>query len=232
MKMYDRSKQYSIQSLAIDKKKLGVKHPNYAKGLINLALIYSDTKEYEKALAAINKAQGIFLQQFNKNAPYYIETINAKGMLYQKQGKYDLALKQFIRSLNLNINNGVQIDLNSLNRLGECQLNRPILAAISLEYIGQILQKKYTATKSEKYVTQQQEALSQAVKLNTNFRQTLARQKDKIRSLEHISKLVTTSLNNTFKRDKPSSEDIKIALEHAEQNKSILLAEMLNSKGT
>ncbi len=87
-----------------------IKYPNIASGYINLASVYSDMGEYDKALENLDKAQRIdssadtaFTTEYNKAVIYY----NSKNFKYAlvhatqaKAIKNDPAVEELIREIN------------------------------------------------------------------------------------------------------------------------------------
>ncbi len=70
--------------------------PRYAQALKNLAYYHIETDNLDKALELINKAESIFLAlDIDKNNESVATIEILKGEIYKKQGKYDLAIKQF-----------------------------------------------------------------------------------------------------------------------------------------
>ena len=70
--------------------------PRYAQALKNLAYYHIETDKLDKALELINKAESIFLAlEIDKNNESVATIEILKGEIYKKQGKYDLAIKQF-----------------------------------------------------------------------------------------------------------------------------------------
>lgn len=70
--------------------------PRYAQALKNLAYYHIETGNLDKALELINKAESIFIAlNVDKNNESVATIEILKGEIYKKQGKYDLAIKQF-----------------------------------------------------------------------------------------------------------------------------------------
>ena len=73
---------------------------------INLGVQYMNQENYEQALDRLERARSI--------DPYYPQTYNMLGLLYQQLGEYDLADNSFRRAISLNGN-----DAATLNNYGQ-----------------------------------------------------------------------------------------------------------------
>ena len=79
-------------------KEFGKKHENYATSLNNLALLYNDMVQYEKAEPLIIEAIKIRKEILGDKHPNYIISLNSLSLLYYNMGQYDKAEPLYIEA--------------------------------------------------------------------------------------------------------------------------------------
>ncbi|MEO7048721.1 MAG: CHAT domain-containing tetratricopeptide repeat protein, partial [Ferruginibacter sp.] len=80
---------------------LGKEHPDYANSLNNLAGLYSDMKQYEKAEPLYLEAKNIREKALGKEHPDYANSLNNLAGLYSDMGQYEKAESLYIEAKNI-----------------------------------------------------------------------------------------------------------------------------------
>jgi len=95
MGVYEKALPLFQQVLGMRKKLLGEEHPDVAKSLNNLAMLYNKMGMYEKALPLCQKALEIFKQVLGEEHPDVATTLNNLATLYVATEKLEFALDAF-----------------------------------------------------------------------------------------------------------------------------------------
>jgi tetratricopeptide (TPR) repeat protein len=88
-------------ALAIREQHLGANHPDTAKSLNNLAILYSDQGKYEQAESLYQRAFTILEQHLGADHPDTATSLNNLAFLYWRQGKYEQAEPLYQRVLQI-----------------------------------------------------------------------------------------------------------------------------------
>ncbi len=89
------------EMLQILETKLGHEHPDVATTLNNLAGLYENLGEYEKALPLYKKALDIHEKVLGPEHPNVATTLNDLALLYKSMGEYEKTLPLYKRALNI-----------------------------------------------------------------------------------------------------------------------------------
>ena len=84
-----------LQAQAITRAGSGETHPDYARRLGALAMLYMDMGDYKAALPLCQQALAIFKESLGEKHPSYALTLNDLAGLYQAMGDYKAALPLF-----------------------------------------------------------------------------------------------------------------------------------------
>ena len=87
------------RSLAIFQKAPGPKHPDVAKSLSNLALLYDHQGQYAKAEPLFQRSLAIYEEALGPEHPNLAAILNNLAGLYDSQGQYTKAEPLYLRSL-------------------------------------------------------------------------------------------------------------------------------------
>jgi tetratricopeptide (TPR) repeat protein len=90
------------QALAIFKKVLGEKHPEYARSLNNLAMLYKSMGDHKAALPLLKRALEINKEALGEKHPEYATGLDTLALLHQLMGDHKQALslhKQALASI-------------------------------------------------------------------------------------------------------------------------------------
>jgi CHAT domain-containing protein/tetratricopeptide (TPR) repeat protein len=93
--------QVAIKVLALYRKLLGDKHPYYATGLNNLAMLYRAMGEHGKALPLCLEARRLVRQAQGEKHPLYATSLNNLASLYQDMGEPGKALPLYLEAREL-----------------------------------------------------------------------------------------------------------------------------------
>jgi CHAT domain-containing protein len=89
------------ETLAVQQKLLGAKHPMYATGLNNLASLYHARGEHRKALPLFQQALKLVRDTKGERHPDHAACLRNLAALYREMGEYGLALPLFEQALKL-----------------------------------------------------------------------------------------------------------------------------------
>ena len=87
------------EALAIDEKALGPDHPDVAKSLNNLAMVYQALGDYSKTEPLYKRSLVIFEKTHGANHPAVATSLNNLAVLYTSLGRYSKAKPLYKRSL-------------------------------------------------------------------------------------------------------------------------------------
>jgi tetratricopeptide (TPR) repeat protein/transcriptional regulator with XRE-family HTH domain len=96
---YTDAQPLLVQALAIREQHLGTSHPDTARSLNNLALLYKRQGKYEQAEPLYLRALAIFEQHLGTSHPVTATGLNNLANLYWLQGKYEQAEPLYQRAL-------------------------------------------------------------------------------------------------------------------------------------
>jgi CHAT domain-containing protein/Tfp pilus assembly protein PilF len=96
---YDQALPLVERVLEIRERVLGTEHPDVARALNNLAILYDDKADYAKAEPLFQRARAISEKSLGPEHPYVASILNNLAILYQKKGKYANAEPLFKRAL-------------------------------------------------------------------------------------------------------------------------------------
>lgn len=95
------SRQMLVEASAILKKQLGADNPYYINGLKTMAFFQMETNKFASADSLITVTEKYWEQKLGKDNIYTPELDLARGDLYRKQSKYDLALEKYTHAQGL-----------------------------------------------------------------------------------------------------------------------------------
>ena len=101
MGSYEKALPLLQQALQINKEVLGEKHPDYARSLNNLAVLYESLGNYQKALPLQQQALQINKEVLGEKHPDYAISLNNLAVLYEKMGSYEKALPLYQQALQI-----------------------------------------------------------------------------------------------------------------------------------
>jgi tetratricopeptide (TPR) repeat protein len=96
---YVQAEPLHKRSLTISEKALGPEHPNVARSLINLALLYTDQGKYSEAEPLYKRSLAVREKVLGPEHPDVARSLNSLAALYVSQGKYSEAEPLYKRSL-------------------------------------------------------------------------------------------------------------------------------------
>ncbi|WP_164928885.1 CHAT domain-containing tetratricopeptide repeat protein [Gloeobacter violaceus] len=96
---YKEAQPLAEQALATREKALGPEHPEVAKSLNNLALLYTERGEYAEAEPLFRRALAIREKAFGPEHPEMAKSLNNLALLYSERGEYAEAEPLFRRAL-------------------------------------------------------------------------------------------------------------------------------------
>ena len=91
MGKYEKAEPLYLEVMAIQEKKHGKEHPNYARCLDNLAIIEQSIGNYEIAEPLYLEALAIREKTLGKVNPMYANNLNNLALLYSETGKFEKA---------------------------------------------------------------------------------------------------------------------------------------------
>ncbi|MCK6695297.1 MAG: CHAT domain-containing protein, partial [Thermoanaerobaculia bacterium] len=97
----EKAEPLQLESKTIMEKTMGKEHPSYAQILIDLALLYGETGQYEKAESLYLEAQVIREKTLGKEHPDYAGCLNNLAILYWMMGQYEKAEPYYLESKNI-----------------------------------------------------------------------------------------------------------------------------------
>jgi CHAT domain-containing protein len=89
------------QALAIRRELLGEDHPDYARSLNNLAMLYRAMGDYRQALPLYEQARGLHKRRLGEDHPAYAASLNNLALLYRAMGEYRQALPLYEQARDL-----------------------------------------------------------------------------------------------------------------------------------
>ncbi len=88
---YPEAETHFFEAKAIRERVLGKEHPDYAKSLNGLAILYDNIGKYEKAEPLYLEAKAIQEKVLSKEHPDYAKTLNNLAIMYMYMGNYEKA---------------------------------------------------------------------------------------------------------------------------------------------
>ncbi|MCH7947915.1 MAG: tetratricopeptide repeat-containing protein, partial [candidate division Zixibacteria bacterium] len=88
---YDSAVVVARKALKVAEKNVSSDHPDVAKSLNNLALLYSDQGQYAQAEPLYNRSLAIFEKALGPDHPDVAQSLNNLASLYQHHGHYGQA---------------------------------------------------------------------------------------------------------------------------------------------
>ena len=153
-KLVDKAADCLMQVLKIDSITVGVNHPDYATHLNNLAELYRNTDQYEKAEPLYLQSIDLEHEIFGENYPNLAMTYNNLSLMYSGEMKYDLAEEYCLKSLKL-----------KQATFGE---NNPIIAE-TVSSLAYIYECKKNIPEATKYYTKAASLNTELIKNNFSF---------------------------------------------------------------
>jgi CHAT domain-containing protein/tetratricopeptide (TPR) repeat protein len=98
---YREAVEVAVKVLAVLRKVLGEKHPDYATSLNNLAVLYQSTGERGKALPLYLEALDLRRQVLGEKHPAYARSLNDLAALYHAMGEHGKALPLYLEARQL-----------------------------------------------------------------------------------------------------------------------------------
>lgn len=228
--LYEKNKEYSKaepmykEAQKITKETVGTQSSKYQVYSNNLANIYNLTKQY-------NKAEALYLEALNnKSIKENFTTLSNLGYLYTFMGRYEEALQLLHKSLITNAQDStltpqnLQKDLLVLTKKDFQSKNIAILTLKNIHILSQI---QYDSTNQKNRVNLKYgyTALEVAMILNDNTRNNLSTSSESPRLLKQLSSLIEKSIDRGILLE--TKEYMLNSFNHAEKNKSILLADAI-----
>lgn len=100
-RLWQEAEEWSANCLRFVKDHFGDRHPHTATSLNNLALLYSSTGQYTRALPLHESALEIRQSELGNQHPHTAQSLNNLADLYVSLGQYDLALFLFESALEI-----------------------------------------------------------------------------------------------------------------------------------
>ena len=98
---YDTAKVCFLECIKIQKQVLGIKNPDYAASLNNLALLYQNMGNYSAAESIYLESISIKKEVLGKKHPDYATSLNNLALLYQEIGNYLAAEPLYLEAKNI-----------------------------------------------------------------------------------------------------------------------------------
>jgi tetratricopeptide (TPR) repeat protein len=98
---YDEAIKLYLEAIEIDKKTIGIEHPNYAICLNNLAMVYNSQGKYDEAIKLYLEAIEIGKKTIGIEHPAYAIRLSNLALVYYSQGKYDEAIKLYLEAIEI-----------------------------------------------------------------------------------------------------------------------------------
>jgi CHAT domain-containing protein/tetratricopeptide (TPR) repeat protein len=222
-KEYDKAALLFIEALDIFQALLGKEHPNYAYILENLATLYyrsNNTKEMEPLC---QEALAIYEKTLGKAHPYYARSLYNLSNVAEQQKDYKQAWDYCFQGLyHLT---GLQMDQN-INDSWVSKLEKVTYPSNKHRYVANLILKRIyslLALESTNQFKEKQVLVAQlAINLLKQTRDNYSGEADKLRMLTESNDWLLKSFS-ALDFDK----DIITAFRLAEQNKSVLLKQVL-----
>ena len=87
--------------MEIEKEVLGEKHPDYAMSLDNLAVLYREMGDYDKAAPLYIKVMEIEKEVLGENHPSYVASLNDLASLHQEMGNFAEAEPLYVKVMEI-----------------------------------------------------------------------------------------------------------------------------------
>ena len=128
---YARAEPMLREALAITKKALGADHPDYARSLNNLAVLYQAMGDYARAEPMLREALAIRKKALGEDHPDYAKSLSNLARLYLAMGDYARAEPLIIEALKItsDFTRGTSAVLGERQRLRMYQSQRGALDA-------------------------------------------------------------------------------------------------------
>jgi tetratricopeptide (TPR) repeat protein len=98
---YNEAIKLFLEAIEIDKKTIGIEHPNYAIRLNNLAMVYYSQGKYNEAIKLYLETIEIAKKTIGIEHPHYAIHLNNLAEVYRLQGKYNEAIKLFLEAIKI-----------------------------------------------------------------------------------------------------------------------------------
>ncbi|MCH2043793.1 MAG: tetratricopeptide repeat protein [Saprospiraceae bacterium] len=227
MKNYEEALKLYTECKNIDELVVGREHLDYATSANNLAMLYRDLGDYEKALPLVLECTDIERKQLTTENPDLAHSINNLADLYYRMGNYPLAwntLREAINNMSgLDIAQNIDNEwLTKLSHNNYASNNHIEKVLMSLKIVNQLLQK------DSSIINPRQKRLivaELAKNLSKKARNQTSNDKDKLKWFKKSDEWLQESLVLLS-----PNKDNQRAFQLAEQNKSILLLQAIQSE--
>ena len=99
---FDYAVSKAQEIVALQKDSYGTSHPNYAKAISRLGIIYKKTGKFNEAETLFEQAQSIYLNKFGNTHPDYGTSLNNIASLYTIMGRYPEAEVAYQKTIAIN----------------------------------------------------------------------------------------------------------------------------------
>ncbi|BDS15192.1 CHAT domain-containing protein [Aureispira anguillae] len=230
-KDYHHAEQLFLQALTIEEQILSKTDPSYAISLNNVASLYHDIGKYRKAERLYLQAIEILKNKSMTKTLNYLNYINNIAELYIDLKDFDQATHYLNQSFSLNllsdntkIPNLIEMPKNILDY--EFKFEQKIIPTLHLVY--QLSRSQYDNSKISAHLEQAYAALSTAMTVSRNIRNSFMDDQDKLSNIKQMSSLSKDAIETTTLLSKIGGQHYLLeAFKFAEQNKSMLLIDAL-----
>jgi len=222
-KQYEKAAPLFIEALNTFKALLGKEHPNYAYILENLATLYYRNNEHDKMEPLCQEALGIYERTVGKEHPYYARSLYNLSSIAKQLKNYDQAWEYCLQGLyHLT---GIQMDKN-INESWISKLEQVNYSSNKHRYVVNIILKRIysllVAETTNQAKVKQVLVAELAIRLLKQTRDSYSGNMDKLRMLTESNNWLLKSF-----RAMDLDKNITTAFRLAEQNKSVLLRQVL-----
>ena len=95
---FKEAENWYLESKSIREKTLGKEHPDYAKSLNNLAILYKEMGNYKEAEPLYLESKSIREKTLGKEHPDYMSSVNELAILYNYMGNYEKAESLYLEA--------------------------------------------------------------------------------------------------------------------------------------
>ena len=228
---------------------------SYALSLNNIAILYKLTGKQSEAMESYKKALNVFVKLKRKNHKYILLSYNNIGDLFLSSKQYESAIYHLMKSIASNIDDSDN-NFNRLLSLFGSESNFDTLAynyyeeftefnfsglakepfsdfsqlKLSLRHlsaIAKILAESNNVATENTFTELQFNINKTITEINKNIYNNFSSDRDKLRNLRNNKKYVVRATEIAAKVDNP--DFIRDAFSMSDQNKSMLLKEVMNS---
>lgn len=227
-KQYVKAEKMYLEGLAGIKAINQKKSSYYALLLNNIAYLYDQTNRKDSALLFREEALDLYEKIYGKEHPRYIQILNNLTAAYirvEEDSLAQISIKQILLAstdlnLSLNITPAWSDSIMNVTWISSQHLVNVISV---MKNINDLLVK--LSQNTDLFLEEQLIVANLGIQLLQKIKNTYSNPKDKLRILDKVNFWVLKSLDLLAK-----SEDVNVAFEVAEYNKSILLQESEQTK--